>query len=124
MKFVTHILAMFLVLSVVTCDLLAQTSSSAKQTVTFGVRRSAPVVVASAQSSTLSIKDNGVARSSPLRVSVGSTLQSEALADLGSPDHTVFAQATDVSEKSNLSLRRSSKTLPTSTDQLVVTLTE
>jgi hypothetical protein len=84
MKLMKYILALFTLVGVGALEVCAQTSSSASQTVTFGVHRSAPIVLASAQTSSVSVKEIGFERASPLKIAVGSDSRSDIVSEIRS----------------------------------------
>ena len=91
--FLKSILTVSLLLAVVVIEASGQTSSSASQTVTFGVHRSAPIVLASAQTSTVSVSEMGFERTSPLKITVGSDLSSHIVSEnVSVPSQRSFAE--------------------------------
>ncbi|MCX6135165.1 MAG: hypothetical protein NTU47_15245 [Ignavibacteriales bacterium] len=83
MKFLKHILIVSSLLAIVTIEASAQNSSSASQMVTFGVHRSAPVILASAQASSVAVSEAGFERANPLKVTVGTDSRSLAASEMG-----------------------------------------
>ncbi|MGA3246375.1 MAG: hypothetical protein ABSE41_17280 [Bacteroidota bacterium] len=120
MKLIRFLLSLSVLVGCVAADICAQTSSSASQTVTFGVHRSTPVVVASAQTSTISVSEMGFERTSPLKITVGSDVRSHVLSEISNvPSQRSFAEY-----KSSLSAVKSFSIKSSSAEKPVVTLTE
>jgi len=103
-----------------TLEVCAQTTSSASQTVTFGVRRAAPVVLASAQTTAISVRDINTARTTPLKVTVGSESFSDVVpVTLIAASDRAFARAKAASASA-----QSFVVEPKAVEKTVVTLTE
>lgn len=113
MKFVKFSLAMFLILAASVCELSAQTSSSATQTVTFGVRRIVPAFLAGMQLTASSIDDSRGVQSKAVKMTVGTETHSRQFA---SDD-----QSSILVSRSSLALMKAPKS---KSNKLVVTLTE
>lgn len=79
-----YILVLSALVGVVALEVCAQTSSSASQTVTFGVRRIAPVLLASLQTSSALISVSGSERTSLLKVTVSDVARSNVGSDVRS----------------------------------------
>jgi hypothetical protein len=120
MMLIRSLLIVILLLAIAVIESLAQNSSSASQTVTFGVRRSAPVVLASAQTASVTVREIGVERSSPLKVTVGSEVESTAVPEVS------YASASPLSSgsQSNFAAVKSFSTKSARAKNSVVTLTE
>jgi hypothetical protein len=120
MKLMKSILIIALLLAAVVIESLAQSSSSATQTVTFGVRRSAPIVVASTQPSMIAVQGSVVERTSPLKITVGSESRSllAFTSSYASADEPMKGYKASIVAPKSTTLRA-----PAST-QSVVTLTE
>ena len=114
------ILSISFLLAAVVIESLAQNSSSASQTVTFGIRRSASIVLAGAQSSAISVQESGVERSSPLKVSIGS----ESRSLLASAISYASAEEPTIGNKPSFSAAKSYNIKSAASRQSVVTLTE
>jgi hypothetical protein len=120
MKLLALILIVMVLLALAVDESLAQTSGSASQTVTFGVRRSAPMVLTGAQATSISIKEIGLERTTPLKVTVGSDMQSGAVPEISYASATGSATA----RHANFASVKSLTTKSTRFDKAVVTLTE
>ena len=120
MKLIRFLLSLSVLVVCIAADICAQTSSSASQTVTFGVHRSAPVVVASAQSSLVSVTETGFERTNPLKITIGSESRSHVVSEIG----TVVSQRSFAEYKSSLPAVKSFSIESSGAKKPVVTLTE
>lgn len=120
MKLVRYILLLSAFVGVGALEVCAQTSSSASQMVTFGVHRSAPIVLASAQTSSVSVRETGFERTSPLKITLGPESRSRVVSEIG----TVVSRRSFAEYKSSLPAARSFSVNSSSPAQSVVTLTE
>jgi hypothetical protein len=138
MKSPITIVGIFLILAMSAVEVSAQHRSSATQTVTFGVQRSAAIIAANLQASSTSINDISLTRAIPLKVTAGSDASSDIVADLGGggADRSATKFDRGFSSGENVyqnSLVSSKATVPiamlrnhksNSSDRLVITLTE
>jgi hypothetical protein len=113
MKSVKFLLAVIVLVVASVCELSAQTSSSASQTVTFGVRRIVPAFLASMQLTASSINDSHMVQSKAVKMTVGSETRSRQFA---SDD-----QSSDLVSRSSLA---SLKAPRLKSNKLVITVTE
>jgi hypothetical protein len=138
MKLPVTIAAVLLMFAVGAVDLAAQNTSSATQTVTFGVQRSAAVLAANFQASEPSTNEISLSFAIPLKVTAGSDVNSDLVAELGSggTDRSASELSRGYSSNDNVyqrSVVSRSATLPIaklrnyksdSSNRLVITLTE
>jgi|GEM_PF-2056061 len=135
MKSPITIVGVLLILAMSAVEVSAQSRSSAAQTVTFGVQRSAAIVAANFQPSAESANEIGLTSATPLKVTAGSDVSSVLVADLGadrsvsefdrgvSPVENVY-QGSLVSRRATLPITQLSNHKSDSSDRLVITLTE
>ncbi len=81
MKLVKLMFAAFLILAASVCELSAQNSSSASQTVAFGVRRMMPALLAGLQLTAMTVNELRGVPQGELKVTVGSNMDSNHVAD-------------------------------------------
>ncbi|MDP2887085.1 MAG: hypothetical protein Q8P51_18925 [Ignavibacteria bacterium] len=138
MKSPITIVGVLLILAIGAMEVSAQNRSSATQTVTFGVQRSATIIAANFQASATSIDDISLTSAIPLKVTAGSDASSDIVADLGGggADRSVTKCDRGFSSRENVyqnSLVSRKATVPiamlrnhksNSSDRLVITLTE
>jgi hypothetical protein len=117
---IRFLLSLSVLVGCVAADICAQTSSSASQSVTFGVHRSAPVVLASAQTTTVSVKETGLEHTSPLKITIGSESRSHVVSEMS----TVVSQRSFAEYKSSLPGAKSFSIKSLRAENPVVTLTE
>jgi hypothetical protein len=113
MKPVKFLLAVILLVAASVCELSAQTSSSATQTVTFGVRRIVPAFLASMQLTAPSINDSHGVQSKAVKMTVGSETHSR---QFESDD-----QSSSLVSQSSLALLKTPKS---KSNKFVITVTE
>ena len=135
MKSPIIIVGVLLILAIGAVEVSAQSRSSATQTVTFGVQRSAAIVAANFQPSAESVNEIGLTSAVPLKVTAGSDESSVLVADLGT-DRSVsefdrgFSSVENVYQSSLVSRRATPPITKLrnyksdSSDRLVITLTE
>ena len=135
MKSPITIVGVLLILAISTMEVLAQSRSSAAQTVTFGVQRSAAIIAANFQPSTESVNEICLTSATPLKVAAGSDVSSVLVADLGadrsvsefdrgvSPVENVY-QSSSVSRRAALPITKLSNHKSDSSNRFVITLTE
>jgi len=135
MKSPITIVGVLLILAISTTEVLAQSRSSATQTVTFGVQRSTAIIAANFQPSAESVNEIGLTSATPLKVTAGSDVSSVLVADLGadrsvsefdrgvSPVENVY-QSSLVSRRATLPIPQPSNHKSDSSDRFVITLTE
>jgi hypothetical protein len=138
MKTSLHVLGAFLLLLAGLCDLSAQSSSSATQTVTFGVRRLAPVLLASAQVHTPTLAARFVNSANPLKVTIGIDSKVETNAEMSATSldrpvsigngtvaaHTGLSEELIAAQQARLPLTKFPDARAENPDQRVITLTE
>lgn len=113
MKLVKFLLAILFLLAASVFELSAQSSSSATQTVTFGVRRIVPAFLASMQLTAAANNDSHAIQSKPVKMTVGSETHSKQF--------LTDDQASNVFSGSSLVPQ---KALKSKSNKLVVTVTE
>lgn len=134
MKVVNHIVMVSAVIALTALEVSAQTSGSATQTVTFGVRRTQPLVLANLQSPSVAVTETDAEQAVPLKMSVGSYSRSKLISNRLAKKPVRFETMNSNSISPNgqtfASLQRfndvgSAGTVePSSSDRFVVTLTE
>ena len=138
MKSPITIVGVLLILAISAVEVSAQSRSSATQTVTFGVQRSAAIIAANFQTSTESVNEIGLTSAVPLKVTAGSDESSVLVADPGagvtdrsvsefdrgvSPVENVH-QSSLVSRRATPPITKLKNYTSDSSDRLVITLTE
>lgn len=131
MKSPITIVGVLLILAIGAVEVSAQNRSSATQTVTFGVQRSAAIIAANFQPSAESANEIGLTSATPLKVTAGSEVSSVLVADRSvsefdrgaSPAENVH-QSSLVSRRATLPITQLSNHKSDSSDRLVITLTE
>ena len=135
MKSPITIVGVLLILAISTMEVLAQSRSSAAQTVTFGVQRSAAIIAANFQPSAESVNEIGLTSAVPLKVTAGSDESSVLVADLGT-DRSVSEfdrgfssvenvyQGSFVSRRATLPIAKLSNYRSEPSNRFVITLTE
>lgn len=126
MKPVKLILATFVILAASVCELSAQSSSSATQTVTFGVRRMMPVLLASIQMTASSISESRGSQNNTLKMTVGSETNSDHVTNLAvnSVERRFAARDDQESIHPNHSTLAPPKAQKSKSSKLIITVTE
>ena len=138
MKSPMTFVGVLLILAISAVEVSAQSRSSATQTVTFGVQRSAAIIAANFQASAEPVHEIGLTSAIPLKVTAGSDESSVLVADPGagvtdrsvsefgrgvSPVENVY-QSSFVSRRTTLPIAKLRNHKSDSSDRFVITLTE
>jgi hypothetical protein len=134
MKVVKYIAVTSAVIALTALEVSAQSSSSATQTVTFGVRRTQSVVLANLQSPSVAVTESAAEQAAPLKMTVGTSTRSRSiayrLARKPAPSTKMNSNSISPNAQTFASLQRfndvgSAGTVePATSDRFVVTLTE